>query len=236
MAKKLSDISEQVESSTFPFLEYLRKNIDSEILTIINSISEKTSVFIFSGVIRNFFLGINEVRDIDLVLKNAVDIHAYFDGFTIKKNSFGGYKISKKGLNIDLWILENTWALKHHQKSLDFDLELYIPSTAFFNFSAIVFSVNEMKFHKTKHFLRFLRDRQIDVVYKPNANYSLCIVNSFYYSDKFHLRISSHLKKHLFYLYKYYKNDIESTQLKHFGKILYSSNEISIRIAQFSFD
>jgi len=218
-----------VESSAGSFIHYLNINVDERTIDILHQIAKKSTVYIFSGVIRNFFLGLKDVRDVDIVLSGEVDIESYFYDYNIRRNSFGGYKLSKEGISLDIWILGKSWAFQN-QKILDFEIDKYMPSTAFFNFSSILFNLNESRFFYTKHFLRFIRDKKIDVVYKPNANYELCTINSFYYSDKYGLKLSENLKMHLFYLHKTNLINYENVQLKHFGKVLYSNSTIQNRI------
>lgn len=234
MAKKLSDIKDLVEASTENFKTYLEVNIDQKVLRVLNSLREVSTVYIFSGVIRNYFLGISEVRDLDIVLSTDVNIEKYFSSFQVHRNSFGGYKIKVGDIFLDIWTLDSSWALKH-QKNLNFETAKHVPSTAFFNFSSIMFNLNENSFYYTKHFLRFLQNKEIDVVYKPNFNYELCVLNSFYYSHKFNLKISDKLQKYIVYLNKKIKpENYEKVQIKHFGKILYSYNDILNEISNLS--
>lgn len=232
MAKKLTDIIKRVEQAEQSFYDYLDRCLDDEVLDCLNKLSKQTEVFIFSGLIRNYFLNIDSNRDVDIVLAMNVDIESLFSDYQVKINSFGGYKILIGDTAIDLWYLENTWALKH-QPVLNFELEKYIPYTAFFNFSSIIYSVNKRHFHYTEHFLRFLQNRNIDVVYKPNANYSLCVVNTLYYSEKYHLPISKRLKNYVLYLHKKTKQDYREVQLKHFGNVLFTNEVISAKIMSF---
>ncbi|MGQ1890360.1 hypothetical protein ACT29H_07935 [Thermophagus sp. OGC60D27] len=225
MAKKLSDITQQINSSSQQFIEYLRNNLNNDVLNILKRLEKETSVLIFSGIIRNFFLGVNEIRDIDIVLSKRIDINPFFSNAIIEKNSFGGYKIKINNSVIDLWYLADTWAFKF-QKNLGFELEKYIAATSFFNFSSICFSLNEEKFYYTEHFVRFLRDKQIDVVFKPNFNYSLCIVNTLYYSKKYSFHISKNLSKYLKIKHKSNSTSYIETQKKHFGRIIFSPDEI----------
>lgn len=238
MGKKLAEIEEIVNESTIEFLEYIRRNVDAEVYGFLLKLSEKTNLYIFSGVIRNFFLGINDVRDLDVVIEQNIDIKDLFgNDFPIRLNSFGGYKIDINNVNVDLWLLEKTWAIQY-QKRLDIELDSlhkFIPSTAFFNFSAILYSFNEHKFYYKNDFLRFIRDKEINYVYKPNANYSLCVVNSLYYADKYNLKIAGKLKRFLIQLYKT-KLNYTDIQLKHFGEILYTDEEIKQRISNFKIE
>ena len=207
MGKKLVEIQKIVEDSPTGFLEYIKRNVSVEVYDFLLRLSEITDVYIFSGVIRNFFLQKEEIRDLDIVIKDDVDIESVVNNsISLKHNSFGGYKINMSEINIDLWTLEKTWAVQY-QKRLELDDEVdnlhrFIPSTAFFNFSAILFSLNEKKFYYKNDFLSFLSNREINYVYIPNANYSLCVVNSLYYADKYKLKIADKLKRFLIQLYK----------------------------------
>lgn len=225
MAKKLSEISELIDSSNHSFKEYLKESLSDNVYDLLTEISKTTDIQIFSGVIRNFFLKKNEIRDLDIVLNNEIDLTKLFPEKSIFKNSFGGYKIKTEGLEIDIWFVKNTWAY-NYQKTIDFELDTNLPATAFFNFSAISYSFNTETFYYSKEFLRFLRDKEINVVYKPNANHSLCVVNSLYYSEKYSLKISKKLFEYLKYLNKRKNKNYVKIQLKHFNEILFTDDEI----------
>lgn len=230
MGKRLVDIKKDVDNSRLLFLEYLKSNLDDDIWGLLCDLSQYTDVYIFSGIIRNFFLKKTEFRDLDLIINKTIDVEKILKLLNIKfrLNSFGGYKLNINNINIDLWYLEDTWALKQ-QGTIDFELYKYIPSTAFFNFSAIIYSLREKQFYCKNHFLSFLRERKINYVYKPNANYALCIINSFYYSEKYNLKLAVKLKSYLTQLHRK-KLDYAEIQLKHFGEILYSDEDISNKI------
>lgn len=232
MAKKLSDIKQIVESSSNLFIQYLNRNIESGVITKINELLEYSDVYLFSGVIRDFFLEKNKVRDIDIVLSSKCPIEEIFKESIISQNSFGGYKITTESITIDIWYLHESWAFKH-QRTLDFELEKQIASTAFFNFSAVIFDLKNKCFNYTIHFLRFLRDREIDVVFEPNQNKKLCVVNTFYYADKFNLKISSKLKRYIIQIYRGDLKEFSNVQIKHFGRVLYSDATIKNRIFEF---
>jgi len=234
VAKRLADIRKMMESSSIGFYKYLEKVLDDETFSIINKISERSNLYIFSGIIRNYFLGVEEIRDVDIVLENEINIEKVFRRHKIKLNSFGGYKIQVGKTRIDLWYLKNTWAIKQHGSPFDLPLEQYIPYTAFFNFSAIVFSYNEMKFYCHKAFLSFLRDKRINYLYEPNANSTLCIVNTFYYSDKYQLKIANKLIRYVIKNHKSGGRDYELIQKTHFGKILYTKKDLDDKIINLS--
>jgi hypothetical protein len=169
VGRKLSDIKRLVDDSGLDFYNYLETTEKEPIINFIKDVSELTKVFIFSGVIRNFFLRERNTRDIDIILEKEVDFISLIPDAEIKKNSFGGYKVSYCNTTIDLWYLEQTWAFKNdHFEVFDFGLEQKVPDTAFFNFSSIVYSFNDKKFYYTEHFLSFLKDQEIDYVYEKN--------------------------------------------------------------------
>jgi hypothetical protein len=233
VAKKLSDIEieKEVNSSHETFLAYLRKNLNPEAYTALHNLSSGCSLYIFSGVIRNFFLNISEpIRDLDIIVDCDCEIHNVFRGYDIKRNSFGGYKIDVNGFNIDLWCIKDTWMYRF-QRVLEFDSSLFldIPNTAFFNFSSILFDLKNKTFIYKKDFIRFLRNKELDVVNEINPNYELCIVNSLYYSDKYKLTIGDNLKR-LIIARHFDITDYSSAQEKHFGRVLYPNHEIKSRI------
>lgn len=233
MAKKLSDIKQKVESSSNSFIQYLNRNIESGVISKIYELLKYSDVYFFSGVIRDFFLKKNKIRDIDIVLSSKCPIEEIFADSVISKNSFGGYKIITTSITIDIWYLHESWAFKH-QRTLDFALEKQIAKTAFFNFSAVIFDLKNNNFNYTIHFLRFLRDKKIDVVFEPNQNTKLCVVNTLYYADKFNLKISSKLKKYIIQIYRGDINEFSNVQIKHFGQVLYSDTTIKERICEFA--
>ncbi|WP_154402469.1 hypothetical protein [Mucilaginibacter endophyticus] len=196
----------------------------------LDEISANTDVYIFSGIIRNYFLNIYRKRDVDVVLGQEIDIFKEFQNFSIRKNSFGGYKIMFPSGPLDLWFIKDTWAFQHSQKTLEFHLEKKIPDTAFFNFSSIIYSLNKQKFYYTEHFVKFLKNKQLDYVYDKNPNYSLCIINTLYYAEKYNLEISKRLLTFITNLYTKNKYNYQTTQIKHFGEIIYTDEQIEQKI------
>ena len=230
MAKKLSDIKSFIDGSNIVFLDYLNANLKISILDFIDEINKKTNIYIFSGIIRNFFLGKKKFRDIDIILKDKIDLNQILSKYESHKNSFGGYKITIDNITLDLWYLEDTWMFQY-EKIFDFYIEHNIPDTAFFNFSSIMYSISEKKFYYNYDFLRFLRDKKIDVVNKINPNYPLCIINSLYYSEKYNLPLSEKLKDFIKLIYKRNYTNYSLIQIKHFGKVIYSDDDIAQKIS-----
>jgi hypothetical protein len=228
VGRKYYEIENRINNSNIKFLEFIHNNLPSDVCDFIDSLNKLTEVTIFSGIIRNFFLSKTEIRDLDIVLADHIEIEYLLSkASSVTRNSFGGYKIKFSEIDIDMWYLKDTWAF-NHQKTFDLNnLINLIPATAFFNFSAIIFSLSSKKFIYTIDFVRFLRKKEIDVVYKPNANKKLCVVNTYYYSLKYDLMISEKLIKLLRYLHFSTDGMYLETQKKHFGKRIFYNQEIN---------
>ena len=71
MDKKYNRKKEDIDRQALSFKVYLKYILlDSESWDLLLNISQQTDVYIFSGVIRNFLLGISENRDLDIVVKD----------------------------------------------------------------------------------------------------------------------------------------------------------------------
>jgi hypothetical protein len=235
VAKKLSDISKEIDSKAQLFRWRLERMVDVKVMSFLDELSSKCDVYIFSGVIRNYFLNVISSRDIDIVFEGSIDVETLLNGFDWVKNSFGGYKIKINDVSVDMWQLQDTWALSY-QKTIDYDLAKFIPNTAFFNFASIVYSYNGNRFYHTPDFAKFLRDREIDITYYPNANIPLCVVNSFYYADKLGLPLGEKLMKYIRHKFKVESEEYSAVQLKHFGRILFTNQDMAARIEKWNFN
>lgn len=230
MGKNYFNIKKQIDSSNTLFVNYLESSFNSSVLNFLKTLSSVSNIYIFSGVIRNFFMNVFENRDLDIYIDGEVDLYKYFKNYSYKENSYGGFKVNIDDTTIDVWFLRDTWAIKKHQLTLDFEIEKQIPLTAFFNFSSIVFSCKESRFYYSNHFLKFLDEKKIDIVFAPNPNTALCVVNTIYYSEKLNLKVSPKLKKYIKSITPRNISEFENVQKKHFGKILYSQDVLITKI------
>lgn len=234
MARKLTDIATYIHQSEERFSLYLHEYLPKECMAFIDQLAQDHAVYFFSGIIRDFFLRRKEKnRDIDIMIDGEENsVERILQNYTFRQNSFGGYKVRVGAGDVDLWHIKNTWALTHGQTVIDFELHTYIPQTAFFNFSSIIYDYKAKKFHFTVHFQRFLRDRHIDVVYLPNPNQALCVVNTIYYSKKYNLKISPRLWRFIRKIYPLHIGQYETVQQKHFGVVLYDEENLKNEICR----
>ena len=81
----------------------------------IDEISKHSSVYIFSGIIRDFLTGvIDTVRDCDIVINRSPEFKipvALLRKARYKRNQFGGLKIMSDDMSLDVWFLEDTWGI-----------------------------------------------------------------------------------------------------------------------------
>ncbi len=125
-------------------------------------------------------------------------------------------------LDIDIWLLGKTWEMKQNRLESS---PANLVQTAFFNFSAIVYSINQQKFYQHTCFQQFLSQKYIDILYDENPNIQLCIINSLFYKENLQMQLSNNLKR---WIVKYFdmSESYEQIQLNHWKKIIYSKKQL----------
>lgn len=241
MDKELINIENLISDKSEYFLKYLEDISGKEIIDFLEELSKFSKIYIFSGVIRNFFIEYKETaRDIDIVYQgDDEELNNFLRFYNYKINSFNGYKITLAGFTIDLWKVESTWAIKNQKHKEKGELgelfdEYVLPYSTFFNFSSIIFDYYAKVFVYTKDFKDFLETRILDLVLESNPLPELCIVNTIYYKEKFKLKISEKLKRYCINKFKNYHPSIfDEIQLKHFKDIKYPYRKLQEYIEVF---
>lgn len=215
-----------IESQSQAFRDAFEHHyVDSGIVADLNKMAKsRKRVYIFSGVIRDFFLNIDEVsRDVDIVISGNTLGNVLTDGLKFI-NQFGGAKVQKNGLTIDVWCLPATWGIRR-KKARPTPEELIL--TSFFNFSSIVYDYKNNQFIVGDAFLDFMNSHTLDYVYPDNPYPDLCVVNTIYYSQKMNCDISERLK-HWIRQHEMGTmfHDYEGIQRKHFGRVLYDNQMV----------
>ena len=190
-----------------------------------NYLKSNYNCFIFGGIIVDYLLKRTNHRDVDIVIDNFDnDLIEYIERLNGSKNSFGGYKVVIDNLIIDIWPIEKTWAFKRNN-TLNFFLPMLLPMTSFFNATSIIYSLSEQKLYWTEGFSKFLTEKKVDIVFEENPYPELCIVKTIdYIRNKY--EISPNLKKYIRQFFGVKYQLLESIQIKHYGFIKYSLNEI----------
>lgn len=216
------------------FLQYLCSDVLDAVSTeALYMLLEKSDVYVFSGVIRDYFLHRrSQHRDLDLVLEREIewrDIYAKFrNRLTVKMNSYGGFKVDTGSLTIDIWTMGSTWGLL--RKGIKLTPQNLV-RTAFFNFSAIVYSMRRRRFYVHHSFAEFMNKREIGVQYKDNPNVPLCILNSMHYKNMLQMPLTAELKRWVAAHYSIF-DDYETPQLSHWGVVRYNNRDIRFFVSQ----
>jgi len=227
--KAMKKNSDNINSKKKKFYKYLRNRIlGTEYSSYLDDIAQKTEVYVFSGVIRDFFIHKQGKRDLDIVVIDyPEDFLRDFESDTrfISEtvNKFGGIKLIMEDLTIDIWRLRDTWGIK--KKKLDETNANSLSETVFFNFSSIVFDYNNIEFLNYERFARFLKDKTMDVVFSRNVDDVCCIVSTLHYKKDYDFGISDKLARWLRDKYNP-KMDFEGVQLRRFGEVEFTPEKI----------
>ena len=214
------------------FFEDLLKSTEER--NFLKYLLSKSDVYIFGGIIRDYFLYDTPVkpRDIDLVISNFKDdIRIFITPYIIKENQFGGFRLKISNNFYDIWPVEKTWTYRNNFR-LEFDLNSYLPATSFFNLTAAVFSLKLQKFYYKESFTKALETKLLDIVNSENPFPELCIVKSFEYKTKFNMRLSKTLKIYINTYYPKVKHSIVDVQKKHYGTIIFEPEKIDDFVLQ----
>lgn len=129
-----------------------------------------------------------EVRDRPLFSKLV-------DELPLKRNSFGGYRMSLPHMHIDFWEAQQSWAAKEglvRVSTLEDVLE-----TTFFNIDALIYVVGESKLIARKGAVEALAARTLDISLEPNPNPLGATVRALRRMKQFDLRATAALQKYI---------------------------------------
>lgn len=218
-----------------PFRKYINQIIKKyKLENLINLFYRRyDKVYLFSGIIRNFFLGYkDDIKDIDLVVydryttnyKPSEDrdteklIYLYYDELRDKSkyivdlkynDEVGDYsdiKISCNGIDIDVWTLRNSYG--YISKNIDFIKRnpYNLIDTAFFNCSSIVYDLKSNKFIYNENFEKFIISKKLSIINTANVSDTLQVHKMIKYCNNYNLAIDEDCKR--FVLSKLFsKND-----------------------------
>ena len=187
--------------------------------------ANKWCAVIFGGVLRDLtILGPSEVpRDIDVVVDVPhSQLETVFSDLIFSKNRFGGLRLKSSNLTIDLWALENTWALRHEPtESLSFER---LVRTTFLNVEAVAADVLSGRGQKRKiysaGFFETIRRRIVDISFEPNPYPQLCVVRSLITALKLDWAVSKRLASYIVHQATLVSvQTLIDVQRSHYGKV-----------------
>lgn len=212
------------------FWSYISKDVlGGELPTAFKRYEDNKSLYVLSGVIRDYYMGkkLDRVRDVDFVVDEKICFpKAILNEYQGKRNTFGGVKLIVNEVAVDVWSLGETWGIIDGRMKPDIESLL---KSVFFNCTAIVYDVAQRAFIADESFKRFVEEKELDIVYEKNPNEPLCVVNAFYYHDKYQAHFTNRLRKWIVETDKSI-TDYESVEQKHFHKIIYTNSDIKKRI------
>lgn len=146
-------------------------------------------IYLFGGFAKDIYVkGYKAVpRDIDLVIveSNLDPILSLFKNYAIRESRFGGYKVTYKGLNVDFWSIEKTWAFEHKKVNLSNIHSL--SQTTFLNIESLAIELFPKRRSRkiiSEGFTDALRENIIELNLEENPFPELNIARSLYAAKK----------------------------------------------------
>lgn len=152
--------------------EALRRHPPARFDPLIADLESAGRVAIFGGMIRE--LVFHEPRrlssDLDLVVDGISDrdLARTLNTVGFRKNRFGGYRAALGIWSVDIWRLEDTWALrKGYVKGSDLS---DMVNTTFFNWDAVVYRLDRREICIREHYFEELERGLLEINLEPNPN------------------------------------------------------------------
>lgn len=195
-----------------------------EVLEIIKQ--KKWPAVICGGTIRSQILKGNSLpKDLDIIIDFAEkgEIEKAFRRFPQKKTKLGGISLKVKHWDIDMWPLEETWAIKNTNFQFKPTFQDYTRTT-FLNIDAIAVDLwvkpGKKRRVYSNHFFDGLINRTIEINLMENPDPLGCIVKSIVLSKRYHFKIGPRLARYI--VSHMEENDLNDVRRiykeKYFGK------------------
>lgn len=137
-------------------VDFFKKNIQS-----------LEDVVLFGGAIRDIFLFgvLKETSDLDFVVRcDRRMLAEVLSVFNPTENKFGGFRFYFGNRGIDIWALEDTWAIKRgHVANRDNAVMLDLLGTTFFNIDSVYFRVKEGNLVCSKKFFDGIKSKKLTI-------------------------------------------------------------------------
>ena len=211
--------------------ELSRQNWQLGLLNVIAEICERISnrsftPYLVGGAIRDIvLLKTKRFRDIDVIVEKAKkqDLEELFSVYEVDRNSFGGMRLyrtapSKERIAIDIWALEDTWALRHTSQVPTIQRFLKTP---FLNIDAVAAKPNRSNKWQIydRGFTEAVRTKTIGINYEPNPDPLLCAFRAILAAQKFRYQLSLDAAKYvLTQLEAAPSSEWRDAQIRHYGK------------------
>jgi hypothetical protein len=188
------------------------------------------STFLIGGAVRDLVLseGTRTPRDVDLVVCEASqdELAAEFNDLSpARRTSFGGLRYNYDHVPIDIWSLEDTFALRHKKNISIRD----VPKHAFLDVEAIAIEISPGS-GKTRQivengFTRAVLSRTLDVNHAANPYPEICVVKALRTAISLNLSIGARLVEYILNR-KWDLNALIEAQKSHYGDIVLDKTEL----------
>jgi hypothetical protein len=212
-------------------------SVPSPISNAVSLLRRNTSrCFLFGGALRDIIRPdpiTPSVRDVDcVVLRHDLSrLQTNCETYFVGKNRFGGLKFALKGVPIDVWAVEDTWAF---QKQFVVPYSFYtLTHTTFLNIDGIVADVSTGDALTIKIFARDFLDafsrKLLNITLSANPFPLLVAVKALRAAYRYDLHIGYDLAVYLDSLFQRYSfKRIEREQLRHYRQIIFDESHLSV--------
>lgn len=215
----------------------------SDAYNFLENICSQATVYIFGGIVRDYLnYTLKYIRDYDFVIQFNTNTHFNIPHYlkasseiNIIKNRFDGYKILfNDNITIDIWELENTWAIRHDGFPPKFDKLI---DTVYLNIDSFAYSLTNEQFlgDCVERWNKLKKDNMLDIIYTAGPFEELNLLRAIVYMDKYQMHLSKKLKER--FRQRSCQLDNFTTNLlylqqSHFNKIIYSRNNLKRKILE----
>ena len=199
-----------------------------DILMILQNIAD---IYVMGGVLRDYkkYGLLRDVRDLDLCIDihNEITWNGILQKYSYTKNKFGGYKFDCNGIKIDVWEIQNTWAIRNGLVPLTKQYGETLEQTVFLNIDGLVYDWNRGIWNDN-FYQRTISTGVLDIVLEDTPCLDLNLARAISLQQKYNLKLSNKLK---YIITNYIKdpinmNKLEQIQLRRYGHIVLSVEDI----------
>jgi hypothetical protein len=203
------------------FIQNYRNN-NIKVNTLLTRLESFGELILIGGAIRDIALLNRMPRDFDIIINSLEsDFDKAFDGYTMIRNRFGGYKVIIEDMQFDIWSIQSHWAFKLNLISTNVE---NIKNTIFFNVDSLFLNLNN-NFSESEYFNQAVINQELDIIMLPELRAHqlykpLSVVRSFILQEKYKLKFSYLLEE---FIDNWYRDKLNSTKileevhLSHYG-------------------
>lgn len=151
-----------------------------EARALVEALAAQTRAWIFGGMIRDIGLFGRKgfTSDIDIVIDGNHDVlHRLLSHFHIEQvavNKLGGVRFSYRGIDFDIWSLQETWAFKNN--IIEFEEPDSLLKTTLMSWDSVLYDVRRKTVITTEYYLNDLHQKRLELVLPTNPNQAASVV------------------------------------------------------------